>query len=345
MRRLSSSAWLAVAAIASIVGGIVWLVWLVSSDARRAAIWVDSEQMADPNFDPKVAKPAYTSEHPKVVIDEAHNNFHTAGGRYKPFADLMLADGYEVSAGTKLFSSATLNDTRVLVISNALGTGATVANDTSPPAFTQAECDVLRDWVRGGGSLLLISDHAPTGAAAEILGHAFGIQMGKGFVYDVDPKYHDADGPTSLVYSRENGLLGDHPITRGREVSERVNKVVTFTGQSLSLPQDAVALMKLSPGAREATNRDHLHAAIEQMKAAGKSAANTIHAVPVSGAQGLAMKVGNGRVVVIGEAAMLSAQLVRMSDGNEDKFGMNAPGNDDRQFALNVMHWLSGALN
>jgi hypothetical protein len=26
------------------------------------------------------------------------------------------------------------------------------------------------------------------------------------------------------------------------------------------------------------------------------------------------------------------------------KIGMNVPGNDDRQLALNVLHWLSGLL-
>ena len=42
-------------------------------------------QMADPNFDAKVEHPAYTKDGPRVLFDEAHNNFHTASGRYKPF--------------------------------------------------------------------------------------------------------------------------------------------------------------------------------------------------------------------------------------------------------------------
>jgi hypothetical protein len=52
------------------------------------------QQMADPEFDAKVARPAYTATHPKVLIDEAHKNFHTAGRGYKPFADLLTNDGY-----------------------------------------------------------------------------------------------------------------------------------------------------------------------------------------------------------------------------------------------------------
>jgi len=33
---------------------------------------------------------------------------------------------------------------------------------------------------------------------------------------------------------------------------------------------------------------------------------------------------------------MLTAQVARGA-----KFGMNSPGNDNRQLALNIMHWLS----
>lgn len=58
-------------------------------------------------------------------------------------------------------------------------------------------------------------------------------------------------------------------------------------------------------------------------------------------AQGIAMTLGKGRVVVLGEAAMLSAQL---AGPNKMPFGMNRTGIDNRQIALNIMHWLSGLL-
>jgi len=47
-------------------------------------------QRADPGFNVTVARPTFTSWRPTVAIDEAHNNFHTADGRYKPFADLLI---------------------------------------------------------------------------------------------------------------------------------------------------------------------------------------------------------------------------------------------------------------
>ena len=56
-------------------------------------------------------------------------------------------------------------------------------------------------------------------------------------------------------------------------------------------------------------------------------------------AQGIALKFGKGRVVVLGEAAMLTAQL---AGPEKAPFGgLNVPGIDNKQLALNIMHWLS----
>jgi hypothetical protein len=59
------------------------------------------------------------------------------------------------------------------------------------------------------------------------------------------------------------------------------------------------------------------------------------------------MRIGKGRIVVLGEAALLSAQIIRYTDREprDMPIGMNTAGNDDRQFALNVFDWLSGLLN
>jgi hypothetical protein len=71
-------------------------------------------------FRRKVAHPAYTKM-VKVLFDEAHNNFHTSSGRYKPFADLITNDGYQITPNKEKFSAATSKGFNVLVISNALG--------------------------------------------------------------------------------------------------------------------------------------------------------------------------------------------------------------------------------
>jgi hypothetical protein len=304
------------------------------------------QQIVDPDFKAVVERPAYPRNSPTVAIDEAHSNFHTIGGQYKPFADLLKSDGYRVIASTRKFETGTFAGVDVLVIANARNLTALMAGDLSSPAFTEHECDVVRDWVRKGGSLLLIADHAPFGNAAENLGKRFAVTMGKGWAFD----RASAGGiTTQLVFSRENGLLGTHPILRGRDASEEVKSIRSFTGQSLGVPDGATPLMKLSATAREAPSPNDLDAEDDAARSTGAlREATGSHSSPVVGrAQGIAMMFGKGRVVILGEAGLFSAQIVRFTDGNQQremKFGMNVPGNDDRQFALNVLHWLSGLL-
>lgn len=295
---------------------VVALVALSSSLVTQ----VFAQQVADPDFNTKVDHPAYAKKkHPKVLFDEAHNNFHTATGRYKPFADLITSDGYAVTPNKVKFTRDALKGFGVLVISNALGAAQMGTPEASNPAFTDEECDAVRDWVQRGGSLLLIADHAPMGSANQKLGERFGVEMSKMFTLDPVNTPKEDNNPGFIVYTRERGLAS-HPITNGRDAAERVNRVIAFTGQSLKAPADSTAFMQLAD------------TALDAMPGSGQP-------VPAKGrAQGVAMKFGKGRVVVLGEAAMLTAQL---GGPNKMPFGMNRPGTDDRQLALNVMHWLS----
>ncbi len=283
---------------------------------------VVAQQMADPDFIVNVEQPTYTKNYPRVLFDEAHHNFHTAHGRYKPFVDLINSDGYNVVSNLKPFTRPSLETYKVLVIANALGAEDMDEDGAANVAFAAEEIKAVHDWVKSGGALLLIADHAPFGGAAEDLAKRFGVMMSKGFVLDEE---HSVEGaPSMLIFSRENKLLQEHPITRGRNESERINRIQTFTGQALNIADANAVFLKLGSGAKDKPDRD----------------ATTT--TPVGGqAQGLGFKYGKGRVVVMGEAAMLSAQI---AGSKKFKMGMNAPGNDNRQLALNIMHWLTGAL-
>ena len=286
------------------------------------SVVVGAQQLPDPEFNTNVANPAYTKTEPRVLFDEAHHNFHTTDGRYKPFADLLRNDGYRVVRNRQAFSKETLSSFKVLIIANALGAEDMDDNGADASAFTEEECQAVQDWVKNGGSLLLIADHAPFGGAASSLASRFGVDMSKAFTYDTA---NSVEGnPSVLIFSRENKLLASHPITEGRDEKERVNRVQSFTGQSLKGPADSVSILKLADTAKDTPDQ------------------NTDASVSAAGrAQALAFKFGKGRVVVQGEAAMLSAQI---SGPEKLKMGMNVPGNDNRQYALNVMHWLSGLL-
>ena len=187
-------------------------------------------------------------------------------------------------------------------------------------AFTEGECEAVRDWVRAGGALLLITDHDPMGSAAEPLAKVFGVEMSKGITLD---RANSDQDPSHLIFTRENGLLTDHPITRGLSQSERIERIKTFAGQSLKGPEGSVAFLKLAD-----TAIDIMPPVWKQVPAAGR-------------AQGVALTFGKGRVVILGEAAELSAQI---AGPMRIPMGMNIPGIDNRQLALNIMHWLSGLL-
>ncbi|MGI9065187.1 MAG: DUF4350 domain-containing protein [Pyrinomonadaceae bacterium] len=283
-----------------------------------------AQQLADPHFNARVEIPAYTRNYPRVLFDEAHNNFHTAAGPYKPFADLVFSDGYQVVVNRKPFTKASLSTFKILVIANALGAEDADEEGADRPAFTEEESDAVRDWVRAGGALLFIADDGVFGSAAEILAKRLDVDMSKAFTMDPANSEKESKNSGWLLYSRENHLLADHPITKGRNDSERVSRVMTFAGQSLKGPEGSGAFLKLADTATDRISGDPP----KSSSAAGR-------------AQALAFKLGKGRVVVLGEAAMLSAQL---TGSDNHPFGMNIPDIDNKQLALNIMHWLSGLL-
>jgi hypothetical protein len=287
-----------------------------------------AQQVADTSFNPPLKKPAYPQGRgPVVLIDEAHFNFHTATGRYLAFAELLRRDGYMVQASKARFSRESLKAGKILVIANALSE-RNQTNWSPPwdPGFTDEEVAAVREWVKGGGALMLMVDHLPMPAIADKLALAFGIRFSNG--YALDP---NARGP--MVFKLSDGLLKDHPITRGRSVDERVDSVATFTGSAFRIDKGGVPLLVFGPKIVSYL----LSTFGEQITA------ETPH-IPVGGwCQGAVMRVGKGRVAVFGEAAMFSAQL---AGPNRQPMGMNAPiAAQNPQFLLNVLHWLSGRLN
>lgn len=286
-----------------------------------------AQQRADPDFDPAVPRPAYAPEEgPRILFDNAHHNFHTSDGRYEPFVRLMLADGFRVTPNDAPFSRESLAGHDILVISSARGAPPGEPGQADP-AFTSAEVEAVHEWVRGGGALLLITDHPPAATPPAALAQRFGITL-----IDAAPRdtLHIWDGTSQLVFNRAVGTLGDHAITRGRTVDERVRRVVTFTGNSIVPPPEAAVLLRLPGTAVEGYDRP----------AAGDTAVDVL--VPARGtAQGVAFTFGRGRVVALGEAAAWTSQ--NFGEGTEAT-GMDEPGFDNRQFLLNTMRWLGGLL-
>ena len=278
-----------------------------------------AQHLADSEYKPVVEHPAYAKNGPRVFFDEGHNNYHTSTNRYRPFVDLLVLDGYRVVINRQPFTKKSLESFKVLVIVNALADDIDEAG-ADGPAFTEEELGIVRDWVNGGGALLLLADQAPFGKSAAGLAKQFEVEMSGSVVEDPVNSEKRKD---YLVFSRENHLLAEHPILQGRDNGEKVNRVIAFSGQSLKGAKGSTVFLALSDKAVESAD------ASKSVSAAGR-------------AEGLAIKVGNGRVVVLGNADMLSAVL-DSPPGNEP-IGMNYPGIDNKQLTLNIMHWLSGLI-
>ena len=310
------------------LGGLLLVAACIAGAAQAA-------QLPDSTYDIHVARPAFTTRHPVLLIDEAHHNFNTSHGLYRVFVKLAEADGFRVVANAKKFSASTLAGNDVLVIANAMGAAGLIDPNVQKPAFTASESDAVRNWVQAGGSLLLVADHTPMGAAASDLARRFGVDMSNGYLADgsmADRKR----GASTLLFTRDNAGIGDHPITRGHGDGERVSKVESFTGQSLAGPPESVKLLRVSDGAEDLM--------IKRNEFAGTIPAE--NRKPAKGrAQALAVGFGKGRVVVVGDAAMLTALLVGSAGTGYTKTGMNVPGIDNQQFTLNVLNWLAKELN
>jgi len=284
-----------------------------------------AQQVADSMFSPPIASPAFLEgQGPRVGIDEAHENFHTAGGRYFTFAQLLRRDGYRIIPFSSPFSARSLASIDILVISNALGDADNVSVPTWS-AFGHDEIDAVRAWVEAGGALLLIADHMPMAGAAAGLARVFGVHFINGYAFS------DREGAPSFRFRRADRTLAPHPIREGRTPEEAVDSVLSFTGQAfratvevdsvLIIPSEATVYLPHRWGA--------LNDSTPRLDAAGLL-------------QGATLRYGRGRVALFGEAAMFSAQRAGPASR---PMGMNAPdAAQNPQFLLNTLHWLSGLL-
>jgi len=283
---------------------------------------INAQQQGDVSFKPKnTIKTFSQNQSPLVLLDEAHHNFHTMDGRYRPFVNILQSDGYLVKKNTELFTKETLADADILVISNALSE-RNVRKWSLPnySAFSRNEIDAVYQWVKNGGSLFLIADHMPFPKAADDLAAIFGFQFNNGYARDLNNK--------KQLFKTSSGTLLAHPILKGTGIKEEINYVKAFTGQAFLSPPNAKPLLVFGDSA---TSR--------MPKKSWKFLENTPEISVKGWHQGATLEFEKGRVVVFGEAAMFTAQV---SGKAKRKMGVIAKGAEqNEQFLLNIMLWLS----
>jgi hypothetical protein len=279
----------------------------------------NSGRMIDDSFQLNINNPIYElGKGPLILIDEAHNNYHTKDGLYSPLTKLLTADGYVVNS-LKILTKENLENAKILIISNALPKNHRV--DVN--AFTEQDVDIIVDWVKNGGNLFLIADHMPCPIAADKLAKAFNIDFINCYALDTTKKEYD-------IFTKSDNTLVDNIITQGRNIEEKIDTVVTFRGQGFNIPDDAIPVLKFRTG--------YMLVFPERPMQFDK---NTTYIPVENEVQGAIMKYNKGRLAVFGEAAMFTSQI------DEDKgiLGFGYPkAKQNAQFTLNIIHWLDNRL-
>jgi hypothetical protein len=124
----------------------------------------------------------------------------------------------------------------------------------------------------------------------------FGIQSSVG--YTIDPEHHIPGSSQGwIVYSEGHGLLNmEHPIVKGRNESERINKVATFGASALS---------------------EAAYTNIFQMSETAEIVMHHTGVDPTGtgNSQALAGKVGKGKVLAFGDANGFVAMQFKKEEG------------------------------
>lgn len=264
---------------------------------------------------------------PMILYDTSRWNPPLNAGRYQAVAELLRADGYQIEGGALRLDPMTLSRYSVLMMVTPYADdprGDAIA--AARPVFLEAEVTILESWVQSGGRLLLVVGHQPNGAATANLARRFGVELRNGTAMDATPANNWIEGDKGclgcLKFTVENTLLRSHPITSGRDSTERVESVISAAGQSMRLMESGSVLLAMGPAAFDDVEGD---------------------TIPASGrAQGIALLYGAGRVVVLGDGSILSGFAYGPENPRFRRWWPEDPHN--RQFTLNVLHWLTGLL-
>jgi hypothetical protein len=279
----------------------------------------------DTEFNSEVKEPTYKKgEGPKILLDGAHHNFFIQWDFIIPFSDLAKADGYQTIVDSLNFTPEYLKRFDIVMIITALPFDFTTKNEvTDESTFSEEEINSLYDWVNEGGSLLVFSEHAPFDQAINPLLKRFGIESSIGRAIDSINYNKEIEDTGWIEFSNKNGgLKNEHPILNGRNKEEKVTKLMTFGGSALT-GTEYTNLLELS-----------------------ETSENIIHSTGVGpigkgNSQGLAGKIGKGKVVALGDSNGFTAMIFNKDDGSTQAAGMNLEEYDWRQFVLNTLHWLS----
>lgn len=243
-----------------------------------------------------------------VGVDATHANRHTLDGTYQAFGRVVEEPAVRVpeqvvvrSVTGSRITRPVLDELDVLVIAGP------------EEAVTRREVRVIDEWVHDGGALFLVIDHHPYPGAVLNLAEAFGVELFDGWL-------HNGLRASELELTLEDRSLRPHPLTEGPY--GRVEHVFADAGAAYLVPEGAAVVGEVPVGWKMSLPDEGV-----TLDAAGMALIT-------------ALEVGAGRVVINGEASMLTCQ-----PGVHDPealWGLCEPGREDQAALVgNAVHWLA----
>jgi len=286
-----------------------------------------SQLTTDLTYNPTINKKTYPNDNGTIIyIDEGHNNHHMHKDDYIPLSKILESDGYRVKINTRKFSKSTLEDFEILLLASPQPDSIT--DDfrilPTPNILSAEEVTAIKEWVHNGGSLFLVADHMPLAGTISSLAEAFGFTVYNSFILN---------SPSNGIidFKISNGTMEENsPITKGRDESESITQIRTFTGHGFKIPEDAESILRLTKSqtvyiTKETWNFKEVE---DKFSAQGLS-------------QGAVLTYNKGKVAFFGEATMFKARLLY----GKKQYGMNhKKAKDNYQLLLNVVHWLDNKI-
>ena len=290
---------------------------------------LNSQQIIDSSFTYNIKKPAYPlNKGPIIYIDEYHNNDMSLSNKMFPLIEVLKNDGYRIHPFNWSLNESSLENVKLLVIIGALHkTNVNNWKLPTPSAFSDVEIEIVLSWIKEGGDLLLVADHMPFPGAVKRLSSRLGVDWYNGFVID------SINWGMSIFSTRE-GTLKNHSLLKGRFPDEKVDWVATYYGSGFKLKDTTITGL---------FSFDNSNIVSYQTQEAWKMYSYTPTTASNKLFQAATLTYGKGRVAIIGEASLFSAQLVGK---DKNPVGINFQNNNQNlQFVLNLFHWLSRVID
>lgn len=261
---------------------------------------------------------------PVIYFDQAHLNPYRIDCNFTALRKMLEKDGYDVRPYRVPFTEKGLNTGEILVIGNAIAPQVNGWRLDSAQAFTTEERLALVNWVKSGGTLLLIADEPPYPDRIKDLASDFGFKFAEGTAIDT------SQSGVGTIVSRAYGTLNKHITTEGRNDNEVIDQLAVFRGSAFQVPQGAKSIITLN----------------DKFRFFGDDPLMDLTNVDIGSAEGFSMaatmSVGDGKIAVFGDIEMLGA-FKTIDSG--DKIGMNWKyANENATFVMNIFHWLDGFI-